>query len=140
MQQLLATAQPLTRPQMRPETKHRLALIVRSAELARRLASEADRADQLDERSAALLREALETQQASLATIRAAVCGQRIGASLDPILDRLAGVDGHVEDSAKRADTRRPLLRTLGSLDKTLMALGESFGLAAGEVSPAGAG
>jgi uncharacterized membrane protein YgaE (UPF0421/DUF939 family) len=140
MQQLLATAQPLTRPPTRPETKHRLALIARSAEFARRLASEADRADQLDERSAALLREALDTQRVSLATIRAAVCGRPVGAPLDPILDRLAGLDGQLEESAMRADARRPMLRSLGSLDKTLMALGESLGLAAGDVIPAGAG
>jgi hypothetical protein len=80
------------------------------------------------------LREALEPQQASLEALRAAVRGERNGATLHPIVDRLAAVDRNLtEAGAGRADPRRKMLRTLGSLDATLVELGESFGLTATE-------
>jgi Fusaric acid resistance protein-like len=138
MQQLLATAHPLARsPLPGPEREHRLGLITASADFSRRLASEADHADQLDERSAEELRHVLATQQASLAALSAAVRGNRDGAKLDPTVGRLAGIDRYLsEASPEHADGRRPMLRAIGSLDKTLVALGESFGLSASDDDP----
>jgi hypothetical protein len=132
VQQLIATARPLTWYPSRRGTERRLAMIISSSQFARELASEADRAQQLDDPSAARLREALEPQQASLNVLRAEVRGEHDGSTLDPILDRLAGIDRELtEAGALRTDPRRKMLRTLGSLDATLMELGESFGLTA---------
>ena len=61
-------------------------MIITSSEFARKLASEADRAAQLDDRSAARLREALEPQQTSLDVFGAEVRGEHHGTRLDPIL------------------------------------------------------
>jgi uncharacterized membrane protein YccC len=135
MQQLLATARPLARsPLPGPERAHRLGLITASADFARRLASEADHADQLDERSAEDLRNVLATQQASLATLGDAVRGESDGATLDSTVGRLAGIDRHLNGaSPERAGGRRPMLCAIGSLDKTLVALGESFGVPVSE-------
>ena len=130
VQQLLATSRPLTWYPSRGVTERRLAMIITSSEFARKLASEADRAEQLDDRSAARLHEALEPQQTSLEVLRAEVRGEHDGSTLDPILDRLAVIDRELtEAGALRTDPRRKMLRTLGSLDTTLVELGESFGL-----------
>jgi hypothetical protein len=107
----------------------RLAVITTSGDFARKLASEADHAPALDERSAVRLREALEAQRASLDALGAAVRGERNGATLAPMLNRFAGIDRHLtEEGASRADPRRKMVRTLSSLDSTLVELGESLG------------
>jgi hypothetical protein len=128
---LRATAHPLTwYPSRRDAVEHRLAMIIASSDFARKLASEADRVAQLDDRSAGRLREALKPQQASLEALRAAMRGERDGATLHPIVDRLASIDrGLTQAGAGRADPRRRMLRTLGSLDVTLLELGENLGL-----------
>jgi hypothetical protein len=138
LQQLLATARPLAwYPFGHDVVEHRLTLITTSADFARKLASEGDRVRQLDDRSAGRLREALKPQQASLEALRAAMRGERDGATLHPIVDRLAGIDRDLtEAGAGRADTRRTMLGTLGSLDATLVELGENLGLAPTEDVP----
>jgi hypothetical protein len=111
-----------------------LSVIMRSSDFARKLASEADRADQLDDRSAERLREALQPQQASLEALLAAVHGEHNGATLHPIADRLAAIDRDLtEAGASRAGNQRKMLRTLGSLDATLVELGEELGLTPAE-------
>jgi hypothetical protein len=141
LQQLLATARPLAwYPFGHGEVEHRVRLITTSADFARKLASEGDRAAQLDDRSAGRLREALKPQQASLEGLRAAMRGERDGATLHPIVDRLAGIDRDLTQAgAGRTDPRRTMLRTLGSLDATLVELGENLGLAPTEDVPSDA-
>ena len=131
LQQLLATARPLAwHPYGHDAVKHRLTLITASADFARKLASDADRVAPLDERSAERLRAALKPQQASLEALRAAMRGERDGATLHPIVDRLAALDRDMSEvGTGQADPRRKMLRTLGSLDATLVELGENFGL-----------
>jgi hypothetical protein len=105
-------------------------MINASSDFARKLASEADRVAQLDDRSAERLREALEPQQATLKALRAAIHGERNGATLHPIVDRLAALDRDLSEvGAGQADPRRKMLRTLGALDATLVELGENLGL-----------
>jgi uncharacterized membrane protein YgaE (UPF0421/DUF939 family) len=135
LQQLRATAHPLTwYPSRRDAVEHRLAMIIASSDFARKLASEADRVAQLDDRSAGRLREALEPQQATLKALRAAIHGERNGATLHPIVDRLAALDRDLSEvGAGQADPRRKMLRTLGSLDATLVELGGNLGLTATE-------
>jgi uncharacterized membrane protein YgaE (UPF0421/DUF939 family) len=131
LQQLLATAQPLASyPSRHGAVEHRLTLITTSADFARKLASDADRVAPLDDRSAERLRETLEPQQASLKALRAAIHGECNGATLHPIVDRLAALDRDLSEvGARQADPRRKMLLTLGSLDATLVELGEHFGL-----------
>jgi uncharacterized membrane protein YccC len=133
--QLRATAHPLTwDPSRHGAVEHRLSVIMRSSDFARKLASEADRVDQLDDRSAERLREALQPQQASLEALLAAVHGEHNGARLHPIADRLAAIDRDLtEAGASRAGPQRKMLRTLGSLDTTLVELGEELGLTPAE-------
>ena len=135
LQQLRATAHPLTwYPSRRDAVEHRLTLITTSADFARKLASDADRVAPLDDRSAGRLRETLEPQQATLKALRAAIHGERNGSTLYPIVDRLAALDRDLSEvGAGQADPRRKMLRTLGSLDATLVELGENFGLTATE-------
>ena len=135
LQQLLATARPLKWfPSRRGVVEHRLSMIATSSDFARRLASEADRAVQIDDRSAGRLRKALEPQQASLEALRAAIHGDHTGATLHPIVDGLVALDRDLTDAgAGPADHRRKMLRTLGSLDATLVELGENLGLTATE-------
>jgi len=72
----------------------------------------------------------LELWRASLKALRAAIHGQHNGATLHPIVDRLASIDRELTQAgAGQADPRRKMLRTLGSLDATLVELGENLGL-----------
>ena len=83
------------------------------------------------------MREALKPQQATLKALRAAIHGERNGATLHPIVDRLAALDRDLSEvGASQADPRRKMLRTLGSLDATLVELGENLGLAPTEDVP----
>jgi hypothetical protein len=60
--------------------------------------------------------------------------GESDGATLHLIVDRLAALDrGLSEVGAGQADPQRKMLRTLGSLDATLVELGENLGLTATE-------
>jgi hypothetical protein len=130
LQQLLATAQPLTWYPSARIVSLRLALIIATADSARRLAFAADRAGTLDERAAHGLGESLEDQLTTIGSVRSAVRGEHAG-TLKPIVQRLARIDRHLsEQGVDHTDPRPRMLLATALLDERLLELGENFRLA----------
>ncbi len=131
LQQLVATARPLTRdPFRREEVAHNMGLWTTSAEIARNLAAQVGRAGPLRDTTVDEWRAALDTEQETLRAILAVVDGERDARRVYSAYDRLAGLDRDlVQRGVATRDRRRRILRNLGRLDQTLAEVADNVGL-----------
>jgi hypothetical protein len=142
LQQLLATARPLTRdPFRRNELEHNLHVFILGAQFARNLAAYADAGAMiaLDETERAHLAAALETEADLVRGLHEAIrCRESgpgmaaMGSAVDPIVEAGRSLAGQ---GVVRSDPRRRLLRALSNLDSALVQLGRQLADAGGSSS-----